>query len=180
MDIACWDISQIVQNQGFLGFLGHVPWIGTSPKPLKKFVGIDDYTFKQSRACYDKQLANHKSIGMPVTNNPRYNILSREDMWTAASGGFHSTHHSSQDLTMFKLFYRCLPTFHNVQILNECLPEQKLYPNSICPLCNQHVGNEYHIFCKCSALHEHRWRAFENFIIGMEKDLNKGNDGEKM
>ena len=73
----------------------------------------------------------------------------------------------TQPHLMFSLMYRVMPTPRGIQVANEQYP--KLYENSMCPLCNESVGDEHHIMCECSKLREHRARIFDIFCKEMIK-----------
>ena len=89
----------------------------------------------------------------------------QEAVWKEAS--VEAGRISQRRLFVFQLLYRCLPTPRGIQVANQQYP--KLYEDYMCPLCKVAVGDEHHIICTCSALREHRMRAFDLLLKGMRK-----------
>jgi hypothetical protein len=78
---------------------------------------------------------------------------------------------SYRKMFVFQLLYGCLPTPRGIQVANPLFP--KLYEDSICPLCEECVGNEYHLMCECTALREHRMKAYDNLVKAMRTTLHR-------
>ena len=72
---------------------------------------VDSWVVTQAELDYNSRLKAKLKTGIKVTTNPRYDLLHSDRIWTAASGGFHTNHNSSQDLMMFKLMFRCFLLF---------------------------------------------------------------------
>ena len=68
-----------------------------------------------------------------------------------------SAHDKRDELRVFrsKMMCKSLPTPRNVQITN-MVKYPKLYPDCVCPLCEDGQGDDFHIFCECEALAEKR------------------------
>ena len=84
--------------------------------------------------------------------SPRLQNSAQEGVWEEAS--VEKGRCSYGKMFVFQLLFRCLPTPRGIQVANPLYP--KLYENSMCPLCEEAVGNEHYLLCACTSLREHR------------------------
>jgi len=101
--------------------------------------------------------------------SPRLQNTNQQEVWEEAS--IEKGRCSYRKMFVFQLLYRCLPTPRGIQVADPMFP--KLYEDSICPLCKECVGNEYHLICKCTALREHRMKAYDNLVKAMRTTLHR-------
>ena len=66
------------------------------------------------------------------------------------------------------MYCKGLPTPRNIQVLND-KSYPGLYPGYLCPICKEGMGEDFHIFCQCSALQGTRTQAAQDCTRAINK-----------